>query len=248
MSGTVYIRRLLKFTTFVMIILIVIILPVRSLAADNTTDREKLLDCGYSQEFINSLTDKMCEKIVLSIGDNEVESVKSETDETAVRGNVLIKKITASLKDKQTGRYTGESVCVYWEWKDSKPLIRDDDKITVNWDKDSFVYSENSFYAEDYYKSNQTEMWSASESYSVLSGAKQGSVTHCTGLKKFSKYIGGSMVFNLDIADSEIESNNGEAYVSYEHIVPFSIIIFPIVILGMVIVLIIVIRRKKSIR
>lgn len=246
MSGTAYRNIFLKFTTFVMIILTTLVLPVHSLAADNTTDRQKLLDYGYPQEVVSSLTDTMCEKIVLSIGDNEVESVKSETDETAVRGNVLIKKITASLKDKQTGRYTGESVCVYWEWKDSKPLIRDDDKITVNWDKDSFIYSENSFYAEDYYKSNQTEMWSVSESYNVLSGAKQGSLTHCPGLKKFSKYTGGSMVFNLDVAYSEIESNNGEVYVSYEHIVPFSIIIFPIVILGMVIVLIIVIRRKKS--
>ena len=89
-------------------------------------------------------------------------------------------------------------------------------------------------------------MWSVSESYNVLSGAEQGSVAHYTGLKNFSKYIGGSMVFNLAVTDSEVESNNGEVNVAYEHSVSFSIIIFPIVILGVLIVLVVVIRRKKS--
>lgn len=235
-----------KIITFQFLILFFFLINIQSFSAVSNSNREILLAFGYPQEFVASITDTMCEKIVLSIGDNEVKSVEYGTDESAVGGNVVIKKITALLGDKQSGGLTGKSVCVYWEWKESKPLVRCDDKITVGWDKNLFSYIESTFYAEDYYKSDLDEMWVIANSYNVLSGAKQGSLSHYTEPKKFSKYIGGSIAFNLSVADSENENYNSKTYVSYEHVVSLTTIIIPIVIFIVLLISVFFIRRKKN--
>lgn len=209
-----------------------------------------LLSCGYPEEFLNSVTDSTLKNIVSFISDKEILNVDYETKADIDNSNIIIKSVTAKIKDEKTDNIIGEAVCVYWEWLDKAPLIRDEDFIGINWDQELFVYG-GSFYAEDYYKDNQADSWVVSNSYKALARLNLDSLGHWTDLKAFKNIIGGSMVFNL-LATSPIETENYNDGIeikyshNYEILKTIALILIPLVVLAIVLIIVLKKRRKRK--
>lgn len=209
-----------------------------------------LLTCGYPKEFLESVTDSILKNIVSLILDKEIFDVEYETKSDPNNPKVIVKSAIAKTKDKKTGNITGEVVCVYWEWLDKAPLIRDEDFVSVNWDQELFAYG-GSFYAEDYYKSRQTDSWTVSNSHKALARLSLDSLGHWTNLKAFKSVIGGAMVFNLlPTSPIETEDYNDGIRIEYAHryetLRTIAIILIPLAILVTILVVIFKKRRKRN--
>lgn len=208
-----------------------------------------LLSCGYPKEFLEMVTDSTLKNIVSLISNNEVSEVVYKAEHHPENSNIIIETIVAKLKDKHTGNVVGESVCIYWKWSDKTPLIREEDLISVSWNKELFVYDDESFYAEDYCKDNPTDIWSVSNSYTKLSRTSLNSVSHWSVLKTNKNVIGGSMMFNL-LAISPIDTvnynNNLKVEYTHQHKLLNVIIIFLAIFSIVVLIITLKIRTQRK--
>lgn len=163
---------------------------------EKISDFDYLLSCGYPEEFLKAVTDSTLKRIVSSIGNNQVSDVRYKTEYPDSNKNVHIESVAAKMKDKENGDIVGETVCIYWEWTDKKPLINDD-YFSVEWSEKFFVYEEDSFYAEDYYKENTADAWTVSDSRTTIARITLNSIGHFAEPKVQENIVGGSMVFGL---------------------------------------------------
>lgn len=217
---------------------------------DETNYFDYLLSCGYPKEFLESVTESTLKNIVSLVSEKEILNVDYKTKADVDNSNIIIKSVVAKIKDKETGNITDEVVCVYWEWLDKAPLIKDEDFICVSWDQELFVYG-GSFYAEDYYKDEQTDSWVVSNSYKTLARLSLDSLGHWTDLKAFKNVVGGSMVFNL-LPTSPIEKENYNDGIEieyshrYETLKTIALILIPLVVLAIVLIIVLKKRRKRK--
>lgn len=187
--------------------------------AETISDFDYLLSCGYPEELLKAVSDSAMEHIASLIEDNEVSRVDYETENSTGIEDVTLKRATAQLKNKETDKIAGELICLYWEWPENKPLIREEDYISVMWNKDAFCYKADSFYAEDYWRQNKEDAWTVSDTYTKLAHADMKGIGHWTDLDSFKNHVGGVMVFKLK-PTSPIEANKeykNVLNIYYEH-------------------------------
>lgn len=89
----------------------------------------KVNEFGYPEDFYNALSESTQKKIVSSIGDYIVSDVDCGGSKDMDRA---ISYVVAELRDRKTGKYAGESVCVYWEWF-NKTFIGEEFTIAADW-------------------------------------------------------------------------------------------------------------------
>lgn len=236
---------------FQLIFCVVMSCSVQGFCAENN-NYNYLLSCGYPEEFLNKLTDTTIDEIVKLHGDNKVIDIICETEywpeNKPDNAKVIINSIIAVMQNPEGDKIAGESICVYWEWVENKPLVKGEDFISILYSDESLIFEADTFYAEDYWKEKEEEKWNVSDSYRSLARANMNTLGYYTDLKEFKKYVGGSAVFNL-LANSPIEVNsdyNKYFSVEYEHNVYYELIIFSVVFFGIVQFQIIKRVRKKK--
>lgn len=160
------------------------------------SDYDSLLSFGIPEEFIRGLSESSLKQMRVILGNNCIAELDYKNGVVTDNRDILIKKLSLQLADKNNN-IVGETVCVYWEWAINKPLIREEDFISVEWNSDVFCYETDSFYAEDYRRNNIDESWMVSESYSVFARSSLNSLGHWTKNYGTKKQVGGFMIFSL---------------------------------------------------
>lgn len=182
--------------------------PSFALDENENNNYNFLLEQGYSAEYLDNFTDTALQKMTEMIDDNSyisnvaVDKIVFNESSNMTRGTIdedsLILNISyGTICQNGTDKIISVLVTASWEWAAWKPLYRGEDAITINWDNDVFDYDD-AFYAQDVYKSNETDEWSTFNEYSVLAVSNQGGIGHWTNLKAFNKYVGGAMLFLLE--------------------------------------------------
>lgn len=179
------------------------------------SDYDFLLNCGFSKEYLDSLTVEILSRMRNGIGNDILVSTEIETiylsentnDNMQSRGtiseNSLELKISASkICKKDTTTITRVLVLVTWEWYDRKPAVRKEDAIAVNWNSDIFYFHADSFYSMDLYKYVEDEDWIIHDELSSPKELNQGGLGFFTKLYNDSAplnlYVGGQAIFFLN--------------------------------------------------
>ncbi len=160
-------------------------------------DYDWLISVGVPEEFISNLAESSLRKIRTYLSNGKISSLDYSTGNEANNSDVIVKKLSVQLTDKTDSSVKSEVVCAYWEWAINTPLIREEDYISVKWNKDVFCYDSDSFYAEDYRKNNINDKWSVSDSYTTLASASLNSLGHWAKIFGAKKQVGGFMIFSL---------------------------------------------------
>ena len=205
------------------------IVPSFAFEESESSNYDFLLEQGYSAEYLDNFTDAALQKMTEMISENgyisdiNINSIVFNTPTNIARGTINEDSLSltissGSICQNGTDKITGVLVAVSWEWAKLKPLYRGQDAITINWDSDIFHFAD-AFYAQDFYKSNETDEWSVFKEYSVLAVSNQGGIGHWTNLKSFSKYVGGGMLFLLEptISMKSGTANSTTLNVNYVH-------------------------------
>ncbi len=225
--------------------------------SEKTDNFDLLVSYGYSEDFLSKLTDTAYENLLFSVSGYEISDVSIEVlylpDNTAENAEIILQRVTAVLKDADSSKIMGEAICLYWEWTDTPPVIREEDQISVQWNKDLFCYEADSFYAEDYSKDSADDPWTVSQSYTTLAHVNNNSLGHWTDLEAFDDYLGGVMIFNLS-ATSPLDADsayNDRVHIEYTHeaetlraVLYFAVPL--VVVAGIVLTVIFMIRKKKK--
>lgn len=216
-------------------------------------DYDWLISIGLPEEFINNLSDSSLKKIRTALGDCKISDIDYSTEAETNNSDVIIKKLSVQLTDKNDCSVAGETVCVYWEWTINKPLIRGEDYISAKWNKDIFCYNPDSFYAEDYKRNDLSDNWTVSDSYSTLARSSLNSLGHWTKIFGTKKQAGGFMIFSLNPThpiDSETDYDRDVAIV-YTHETKTTLtaalcIVFLLLVLSSVWIITEIRKRKKQ--
>lgn len=161
------------------------------------SDYDFLLNCGFSETFLNSLTDDMLARMCHAIGEDTVVSVKNSCDYIYKSNNTSSSRISIMLKEeifklemehaiickKDTNIITGVLVGVGWEWFDSEPVVQKIDTVAINWDGSVFDYSPDTFYLQELYRfTHSPEDWVIGSEYTVPAEVTQGGLGFYTTL------------------------------------------------------------------
>ncbi len=185
------------------------------------SDYDWLLSVGLPEEFIGNLPESALKQIKSALNGSNISALdyKSEAVSSNINSDVPIKTLSVQLTDNSGKSVVGETVCIYWEWPVNKPLIRDEDFISVRWNRDVFCYDADSFYAEDYRRNNPADNWTVSDNYSVLARSSLDSLGHWTKLYTTKKQIGGFIIFSLTPTHpiaSDLDYDRS-VYIDYTH-------------------------------
>ena len=161
------------------------------------SDYDWLVSIGLPEEFIGNLTESALKQIKSALGDSKVSALDYQSEFATSNSDLPVKTLSIQLTDKSGKSVVGETVCIYWEWPINKPLIRTEDFITVTWNKDTFCYNADSFYAEDYRRNDLNNKWTVSDSYKELSRISLNSLGHWTKLYTTKNQVGGFIIFSL---------------------------------------------------
>ena len=212
-------------------------------------DYDWLLFVGIPEEFINNLAESSLAKIRAAIGDNKISGVDYSTDQETNDNDVIVKKLSFQLVDNTDSTVIGEIICAYWEWKINKPLIREEDYISVEWNKDVLCYESDSFYAEDYRRNNVSDNWSVSDKYTTLASLSLNELGHWTEIYGTKKQVGGFMIFSLSPTEpinSEYSyDRNIDIEYTHETNTTFTIVLFIIIVFIILSAICIIIKLRK---
>lgn len=195
-------------------------------ANETTYLYDRLTEMGFSEDFLNCITDEMMKNIILVIGDAEIVDLiyndndhpRNDSDESDC--NIEVKSVNAILYNKSTERISGECVCIYWKWKNGRPIAKQKDRVEIKWSNPDFLYDGISFYAEDYeIKGGAINVSNTYTALAETKGPVVPAMVHYSDLKAFGGQNGGCAVFNLvaskpmtDIAEAE-----NDVSISYTH-------------------------------
>lgn len=216
--------------------------------AETESKEKALIENGFSKEIYNELSVEATKKINELISSDKIEYIGSEIlDFSAVTMHI----ITIKCADELNNMFSKQIMCLYWEWNDKAPLIKDEDLITITWDKDVLTYSVDSFYAEDYTKKSADELWSTVNVSKKLASSNIYSLGHYADLKKAKNYCGGVMLLSFNPASKDTVSfkNNANIIVTYKHEIRKSIIIIFLLCLcfiALIIASIVIKKRNKA--
>lgn len=167
-----------------------------------------LLNKGYPTEYLNSLNEDFMGKMVEQIGDNCVLDIDFQTatlteNSSVARGNIDptdmdLQIVSSPIYQINNKKINGVMVTITWEWAAYKPLYRGEDLVTANWTYSSFRYDPDTFFAQDYYKSNENDEWTVLNEYTEVAESNDGGLGNFTDLEEFKKYVGGGILFFLE--------------------------------------------------
>lgn len=219
-------------TVRIIILLAVLLSAVFGFAAgaaeDMSESYNQLAAMGLSTDFLDCITEDMMNKIISIIGENEIADISYQgnghpSNYADNKDNLTTKDVNIVLRDKATGKISGNCICVYWAWQNGKPIIKQKDHIKISWSNSKLVFDGESFYAEDYQAKNGDI--NVSNTYTVLSDVQIArddilpDVGYFADLKHFGGQNSGCAVFNLLPAEpmdgnEEVKNN---IYVEYTH-------------------------------
>lgn len=194
----------------VMLSVVIILLNIiPSFATKSSMDT--LLDYGIAQSFLESIPNVMVERIINQIGsDEEISNVYRKVmflyDETdnVVQPYGMISESSLALDIeaieiclKNTSIVSKVLIAISWDWAGVKPFQRWQDAMTVNWDSNLFVFSEDSFYSVDSGKVEEEDEWIAEFEYTRPSYREQGGLGFYSNLSAFYQRIAGAATFLL---------------------------------------------------
>lgn len=173
---------------------------------------EYLLNCGYSEKFLSSVSEELLLNIYNAIGDNEVADVYEEViylDENGIPympnylGNIDANSLKITLEVGPVYRKGTKEVgvviySVLWEWSKNKPQIRHEDPVSINWDAN--VFCQGALYAQDIARNATTEEWTCLKDYDTPSQATQGGLGHFNDIAWTYNYnyVGGGIILLLE--------------------------------------------------
>lgn len=209
------------------------------------TDYDFLLNCGYSKEYLDSLTNETLARMRQGIGNDVVTSINLETvylsenttENAQSRGTISEESLKLNISASKicklnTSTVTRVLVAVTWEWDYNKPLVKKEDAIAVNWNSDIFYFYADSFYSVDLYKTFETQEWKVLNEYTAPQELNQGGLGFFTELCSNSNYVpmyvGGQALFFLNPVEPMYDGKtHGTAininYVHDRSILPMSI-------------------------
>lgn len=208
---------------FALIFMSLSVLPSFAVLANSTeTPYEHLLKCGYTEEFLNSISEEMLLKIYEATADNVVANVEESViylDEEGVPylsnplGTIDSNSLKIEIKiyelfKKDTNQLGGLLYTAEWEWGKNKPQVRHKDAITVNWDNN--VFGQEIFWAQDTARNSLSEEKIVLQGYDAPQNANQGGIGHSNDIS-FTynyNYVGGGMIICLDPSQPMFKSPN----------------------------------------
>lgn len=220
----------------------------RCTAADGDIG-EMFLSKKFPEDILNSISDTATEKLFSSVGSYEIADIIAETkyypENIAENADLEVKTVSVKLKNKQNSIYMGETVCVYWEWLDNKPKIREEDYLFLKWSDNRLNYETDSFYAEDYSRKNTQDNQTVRNTYNTLAEAKQNSIGHWIDLYEKENCVGGVMILRLIPESFELTDSKNIIKCEYTHyITTLPTIIICVFVFLFVCILFIVIKKK----
>ena len=203
-------------------------LGIYSSAEDNSvSDYQFLINQGYDEDYLDNLSEGAMQRMVELIGDGYVSDIEvtktvfssnnSLTRDNINPDNLILEISTGTICQYGTNIITCILVSVTWEWGRWDPLYRGKDAIAVNWDEDLFIYSEDSFYAEDVYRFFKVNDWTVLNSSDIFSIANQGGIGYYTDLEEWMTYVGGTMIFLLEPTEYMVEGNTYRTSITVEY-------------------------------
>lgn len=232
------------------VILICLTFPFQCSAADDN-NRELLLSKGFPEAVLNSVSGTVSEKLFSSVGSYEIADISTETEyypeNIAENADLAVKTVSVKLRDKQSGLYMGETVCVYWEWLDNKPAIREEDYLSLKWSDDRVIFDSDSFYAEDYSKKNVQDNWTVRRTYDKPGEIKQNGVVHWTDLHEYESSVGGVMILRLMPEAFEFTESKNTLSCEYVHYITAlpTTVLYALVFAFSAAFMFVVIKKKK---
>lgn len=217
-----------KITTVFISIVMILSTTMPSFAVEEETNNyEFLLSQGYPAEHLDNLTESTLQKMVEMIGTGYISNIEIEestlNESTGVtrgainEGSMTLQITTAAICQHNTDKITRVLVSAAWEWAKNKPIYRGQDAVTINWDNSIFSYNADSFYAQDFYKSNASDDWSIFKEYTTLATSNQGGIGHWTDLKGLKSYVGGAMLFLLNPNSPMIKGTKYNTTINVEY-------------------------------
>lgn len=212
--------------------------------------RKMLLSCGYPEEFVTPLSETVVKKMAYVVKDREIVEVIYE-DELDIPDtkNIAIKIVTVKIKDDDSDNVEKELICLYWEWDNKKPLLKEEDYICAKWNKELLIYNVDSFYSESYWRNSINDRWTTSDVCTVLADSGQNYIGAWTELEAFKNQVGGVMIFELQ------PKSSGDIGMEYENELTFIYlheyentkiaILFVLLIMSVCILILLIIKLKK---
>lgn len=221
-------------------------LQIAAIAAEAGSDNCTYLESiGFPEDILHDMSEEMQQRITEQIAGKSISAARYSDERI---GSVVVKKIEISLLADDSADVTGKTICIFWEYDDNKPLMKENDFISVNWNSTAFLYDADSFYAEDCYKKGITDTWSVNETHNVLATAGQERIGYWSKLKPMSKKVGGCFTFTLLSTEKRGNSafNSDGLRFSLSHRCELTkTIAFILIILAAIICTVIVMTRKK---
>jgi|GEM_PF-3694763 len=220
------IRSLLSAT----ISLVIIILNIVPAFAFETA-YDSLLQYGYSQNFLDSMSNEIIERMANQIGnDEEITNIYVKTvylnENNGMQTYGMISEDSLALDisvaeicKKETNIITRVLVSISWDWAGTRPLQRFQDGITVNWDANLFAFYQDSFLAQDYGKSDEDEEWEVEGEYKRPAHHAQGGLGFYSQMSTTKKRTAGAAIFLLEPKISIVSGSSEvtEINVNYVH-------------------------------
>ena len=246
--------------TLCIITLLLFVIPVFAVNDQVNNSYEELLNKGYPEDFLGSVSDTIIDDIASRVGDNEVIYINYRTDKWpgiiskgSDKSKVILKIVSVGLQDKETGKAKGEVVSVYWEWGNKKPVIREEDSIRIVWTDDGLCYKPDSFYTEAYSRKRSGDKWAVTNKSYALSKINFSSIIMWTDLDESMNQVGGALNFELMTEESDriLSKNDNSVIAEYSHEMEKAKIIISIIVIAAIIAAIIfpiifVIRKKTK--
>lgn len=228
--GVIIVKKVKSLTACILAIAMVWLLLIPSFAAK--TQYQRLIEYGYPKEYVDSLSDEMISQICNIIGNDtiikveETEAILNETGDIDTCGAIPqsymnFKGYAGTICKKGTNIITGVLVSVSWEWIGSKPTVRKQDAIAINWDSSVFNYVADSFYAQSFYKQSGTSNWLQYKEWTNLSEAVQGGVGFFTQLAYSTQHVynnKGAAAFVIQPNSSMIEGSAYSSSINYNYV------------------------------
>lgn len=209
-----------------------------------------LISYGYPETLIAQLSETVVKKMAYVVKDREIVEVIYE-DELDIPDtkNIAIKIVTVKIKDDDSDNVEKELICLYWEWDNKKPLLKEEDYICAKWNKELLIYNVDSFYSESYWRNSINDRWTTSDVCTVLADSGQNYIGAWTKLEAFKNQVGGVMIFELQ------PKSSGDVGMEYENELTFIYlheyentkiaILFVLLIMSVCILILLIIKLKK---
>lgn len=221
-----------------MLIVLLFVSIVPAFAVESPYDI--LLEKGVPVELLDSLTDDIILKIYNEIGTKSISSVTSKTvylteknGDIQPAGEISESSLyleISGIKLTDSGKLTGVVFILVWEWAPDKPVFRQTDSITVNWDASVFNYKGDSFCSVSLYRyTHSPQEWQVFREYTRPAESNQGGLGFYSplagDLPNYSISNSGLAIFALNMNSPEKDKDTRSTSINVNYVHNRSIVI-----------------------